>query len=174
MADPESSPAAGPAANGAADEDTRLRDLALAQPDFARHLGARLISATPDRVELAMTVTQDLANRNGVLHGGAIMGLADNAGGTATFLNLVPGASTTTLESKTNFIRPIRIGDEARAIATPIHRGRTTQIWQTHVLRGDGRVAAIVTQTQLVLDWKDPSPASGNDAGTAAGTVADG
>lgn len=136
-------------------DESRLKTIAEAQPDFARHLGARLVSASPDRVELEMPVTQDLANRNGVLHGGAIMGLADNAGGTATFLNLPEGLATTTLESKTNFLRPIRLGDTARAICTPLHRGRSTQIWQTMVTRGDGKVAAIVTQTQLVLDWKD-------------------
>lgn len=136
-------------------DESRLKTIAEAQPDFARHLGARLVSASPDRVELEMPVTQDLANRNGVLHGGAIMGLADNAGGTATFLNLPKGLATTTLESKTNFLRPIRLGDTARAICTPLHRGRSTQIWQTMVTRGDGKVAAIVTQTQLVLDWKD-------------------
>lgn len=136
-------------------EHERLWRLAGDQPEFALHLGSRLISATPDRVEFEMPVTAALANRNGVLHGGAIMGLADNAGGTATFLNLPEGKTTTTLESKTNFLRPIRIGDVARAVAEPLHRGRTTQVWQTTVSRGDGKVAAIVTQSQLVLDWRD-------------------
>ena len=137
------------------DDDKRLRDLAEAQPDFAIHLGARIVSASTERIEMEMEVTQTLANRNGVLHGGAIMGLADNTGGTATMLNLPEGRSTTTLESKTNFLRPIRVGDVARAICEPLHRGRTTQVWQTRILRGDGKVAAIVTQTQMVLDWKD-------------------
>ena len=73
----------------------------------------------------------------------------------ATILNLPSGKSTTTLESKTNFLRPIRIGDVARAICEPLHRGRTTQIWHTRILRGDGKLAAIVTQTQIVLEWKD-------------------
>lgn len=122
---------------------------------FGEHLGARLTEANPERVVYEMDVTQELANRNGVLHGGAIMGLADNAGGAATFLNIPEGRSTTTLESKTNFLRPVRIGDVARATATPLHRGKTTQIWQTTITRGDGKVAAIVTQTQLVLDWAD-------------------
>lgn len=137
--------------------DTTFHPQSIAedQPEFALHLGARLISATPDRVEFEMPVTPVLANRNGVLHGGAIMGLADNAGGTATFLNLPEGRSTTTLESKTNFLRPVRIGDTARAVSEPLHRGRTTQIWQTTIFRGDGKVAAIVTQTQMVLEWND-------------------
>lgn len=124
-------------------------------PEFAVHIGARLVSATPERVELEMPVTRALANRNGVLHGGAIMGLADNAGGTGTFMNLPDGKTTTTLESKTNFLRPIRLGDVARAVSLPLHIGRTTQIWQTTITRGDGKAAAIVTQTQMVIDWTD-------------------
>lgn len=136
-------------------DDHPVRRNADDQPEFAVHIGARLVSATPERVEFEMPVTQALANRNGVLHGGAIMGLADNAGGTGTFLNLAQGRSTTTLESKTNFLRPIRLGDVARAVSLPLHLGRTTQIWQTTVTRGDGKVAAIVTQTQMVIDWVD-------------------
>ena len=65
------------------------------------------------------------------------------------------GKTTTTLESKTNFLRPIRLGDVARAVSLPLHIGRTTQIWQTTITRGDGKAAAIVTQTQVVIDWKD-------------------
>ncbi|WP_347138057.1 PaaI family thioesterase [Paracoccus sp. SSK6] len=136
-------------------DDQRLQQVADNQPDFAIHIGARLVSARPERVEFDMPVTQALANRNGVLHGGAIMGLADTAGGTGTFLNLPDGKSTTTLESKTNFLRPIRLGDVARATALPLHIGRTMQVWQTTITRGDGKVAAIVTQTQMVIDWKD-------------------
>ncbi|SNR32098.1 PaaI family thioesterase [Paracoccus sediminis] len=136
-------------------DDHPVRRNADDQPEFAVHIGARLVSATPERVEFEMPVTQALANRNGVLHGGAIMGLADNAGGTGTFMNLAQGRSTTTLESKTNFLRPIRLGDVARAVSLPLHLGRTTQIWQTTVTRGDGKVAAIVTQTQMVIDWVD-------------------
>lgn len=137
------------------DDEQAVRQVADDQPDFAIHIGARLVSATRERVEFEMPVTQALANRNGVLHGGAIMGLADNAGGTGTFLNLPGGKSTTTLESKTNFLRPIRLGDVARAVSLPLHLGRTTQIWQTTITRGDGKVAAIVTQTQMVIDWSD-------------------
>lgn len=137
------------------EEQERLNDIAKAQPEFANHLGARLISAAPECVVFELEVIATLANRNGVLHGGAIMGLADNAGGTGTFLNLPQGRTTTTLESKTNFLRPIRVGDTARATSRPLHLGRTSQIWQTTITRGDGKVAAIVTQTQLVIDWKD-------------------
>ena len=82
---------------------------------------------------------------------------AKHAAGTATYLRLPQGAATTTLESKTNFLRPIRLGDVAEARPKPLHLGRTTMIWQTDILRGDGKLAAVVIQTQLVLEWKDPA-----------------
>ena len=129
--------------------------IAFDQPAFAQLLGFLLISADPDAVLGELSVTQDMANRNGVMHGGAIMALADNIGGTATMINLPQGKTTTTLESKTNFLRPIRIGDTARARCVPLHKGRTTMVWQTTITRGDGKPAAIVTQTQVVIDWKE-------------------
>lgn len=132
-----------------------LDRIAFDQPAFARLLGFRLVSAEPDEVLAELSVTEDLSNRNGVMHGGAIMALADNIGGTATMINLPQGKTTTTLESKTNFLRPIRIGDTARARCVPLHKGRTTMVWQTTITRGDGKPAAIVTQTQVVIDWKE-------------------
>ena len=132
-----------------------LDRIAFDQPAFARLLGFRLISAEPDEVLAELSVTQELSNRNGVMHGGAIMALADNIGGTATMINLPGGKTTTTLESKTNFLRPIRIGDTAQARCVPLHKGRTTMVWQTTITRGDGKPAAIVTQTQVVIDWKE-------------------
>ncbi|MDB6178898.1 PaaI family thioesterase [Paracoccus sp. Z330] len=137
------------------DHDIQDKILAKARSNFAEHLGARLTTATPDRVEFEMPVTSVLANTNGVLHGGAIMGLADNVGGVATILNLPENRATTTVESKTNFLRPVRMGETVRAVAEPLHRGSTTQVWQTRIMREDGKVAAIVTQTQLVLEWRD-------------------
>ena len=121
------------------------------QPAYARLLGLRITVASRDRVEAELTVSPQLGNRNGVMHGGAIMGFADNLGGTATFLNLPDGMVTSTIESKTNFFATIRIGEIARGICTPLHRGRTTMTWQTEILREDGRRAALVTQTQIVL-----------------------
>ena len=132
-----------------------LDRIAFDQPAFARLLGFRLVSAEPDEVLAELSVTEDLSNRNGVMHGGAIMALADNICGTATMINLPQGKTTTTLESKTNFLRPIRIGDTARARCVPLHKGRTTMVWQTTITRGDGKTAAIVTQTQVVIDWKE-------------------
>ena len=126
--------------------------IAGAQPPFALLLGLRVVAAAPERVIAELEVTEALTNRNGTLHGGAVMGLADNLGGTATFLNLAPGQGTVTVESKTNFLRPVPLGDTAIAETTPLHRGRRTMIWQTRLTRGDGKLAAVVIQTQMVLE----------------------
>jgi uncharacterized protein (TIGR00369 family) len=98
-----------------------------------------------------MTVGEDIINPRGILHGGALMALADNLGGAATFINLPQGATTTTIESKTNFFAAVSQGDTVRAECTPLHRGRTTMVWETRMFRGDGKLVAIVTQTQLVM-----------------------
>ena len=124
------------------------------QPPFAGFMGMKITHVSPERVTAEMTVTEQLSNRNGVLHGGAIMALADNLGGTATIANLSEGTSTATLESKTNFFAGIPIGDTAHAECTPLHRGRSTMVWQTKITRDDGKLAAIVTQTQIVMTKK--------------------
>ncbi len=121
------------------------------QPPFAGFMGMKMTKISPDLVTAEMPVTEQLSNRNGMLHGGALMALADNLGGTATIANLPDGAATATIESKTNFFAGIPVGDVARAECTPLHRGRTTMVWQTKITRGDGRLAAIVIQTQLVM-----------------------
>jgi uncharacterized protein (TIGR00369 family) len=104
-----------------------------------------------------LTARDELVNRNGTLHGGAVMALADNLGGTATVANLPEGGSTATIESKTNFFLPIPVGDTAHAECTPLHRGRTTMVSQTRITRGDGTLAALVTQTQIVIMAKGGS-----------------
>jgi 1,4-dihydroxy-2-naphthoyl-CoA hydrolase len=121
------------------------------QPPFADLLGMKVTHLSPDRVAAELPVREDLGNRFGILHGGAIMAFADNLGGTATVANLPDGARTTTVESKTNFFAAIPVGDTARAECTPLHRGRTTMVWQTRITRNDGKLAALVTQTQLVI-----------------------
>ncbi len=125
---------------------------------FFRLLGAKIVEASRDRVVAELLVRDELGNRNGALHGGAVMAVADNLGGTATFLNLPEGAGTTTIESKTNFFAAIALGDILRAECIPLHRGHTTMVWQTRITRGDGKLAAIVTQTQLVMRKDAPSP----------------
>ena len=122
------------------------------QPPLAGKMGIKTTHVSPERVTAEMAVTEELSNRNGVLHGGALMALADNCGGTAACANLPEtGGSTATIESKTNFFAPIPVGDVAKAECTPLHRGRTTTVWQTRITRGDGKLAAIVTQTQLMM-----------------------
>ena len=103
---------------------------------------SRSLDISPERVTAELPVREELNNRHGIMHGGAIMALADNLGGTATIANLKPGQSTTTIESKTNFFAGIPIGDTAHAECTPLHRGRTTMVWQTRITRGDGRLRA--------------------------------
>jgi 1,4-dihydroxy-2-naphthoyl-CoA hydrolase len=131
--------------------EARLQAIAEMQPPFSRLMGTKIVEATPDRVVAELLVGEELTNRNGGLHGGAVMAIADNLGGTATFLNMPEGAGTTTIESKTNFFAAVPLGDIVRAECTPLHRGRSTMVWQTRIIRGDGRLAAIVTQTQLIM-----------------------
>ena len=118
---------------------------------FAKLLGIRFLSATAECVTAEMKVRDDLCTRPAVLHGGAMMALADTLGGCATSLNLRDGASTTTLESKTNFLAPAIVGTTVRAECVAIHRGRRTMVWQTRITSETGKLLAIVTQTQMVL-----------------------
>ena len=129
-----------------------MNEMAIKQPPFAEFLGMKITHVSPERVTAELTAREELNNRFGIMHGGAIMALADNLGGTATTANLKAGQSTTTIESKTNFFAAIPIGDTAYAECTALHRGRTTMVWQTRVTRGDGRLCALVTQTQMVLE----------------------
>ena len=118
---------------------------------FAKLLGIRFLSATPECVTAEMKVREDLCTRPAILHGGAVMALADTLGGCATSLNLRDGATTTTIESKTNFLAPAMVGTTVRAECVAIHRGRRTMVWQTRVTAESGKLIAIVTQTQMVL-----------------------
>jgi uncharacterized protein (TIGR00369 family) len=113
-------------------------------------IGIRYVEAAQDRVVAELEIRDDLRTLGGALHGGAIMAFADTLGATATFLNLPPGAPTTTLESKTNFFAAGRDGT-VRGETTPLHRGRTTMVWQTRVTDASGRLLALVIQTQMVL-----------------------
>lgn len=118
---------------------------------FAALLGVEIVSVAPERVEAVLPIRAELCTRPAVLHGGALMAFADTLGAIATAANLPEGATTTTIESKTNFLAAIPVGEIARAECTPLHRGRTTMVWQTRITRNDGRLAAVVIQTQMVL-----------------------
>ena len=133
------------------DDGEQIAPRAIQQPPFADFLGMTITLVSRERVTAELVVRQEIGNRNGVCHGGALMGLADNLGGTATIANLTEEFFTTTVESKTNFFAGIPVGETAYAECTPLHRGRSTMVWQTKITRADGRLAAIVTQTQLVL-----------------------
>jgi uncharacterized protein (TIGR00369 family) len=113
-------------------------------------LGIRFVEAGPERVVAELTYREDLTTIGGSLHGGTLMALADTVGATATVLNLPAGATTTTLESKTNFMAAARAG-VVRAESTPLHRGRSTMVWQTRVTDESGRLLSVTTQTQMVL-----------------------
>jgi 1,4-dihydroxy-2-naphthoyl-CoA hydrolase len=118
---------------------------------FAELLGIEFDSAVPDRIVARMTVRRDLCTRPAVLHGGAIMAFADTLGAVGTIINLPGGSTTTTIESKTNFVAPAPLDTQIIGEATPVHRGRRTMIWQTRITNTEGRLVALVTQTQLVL-----------------------
>lgn len=119
---------------------------------FAELKGVTFTEAEKDRVVARMLVRPDLCTLGNIIHGGAVMSLADSVGAAATVINLPGDAKgTTTLESKTNFIGGAKEGSYLTATATPVHRGRRTQVWQTRVETEDGKLVAVVTQTQLVL-----------------------
>ena len=119
---------------------------------FAALMGLRFTVAEPDRVVATLLVRDDLCTGGASILGGAVRALADCVGAAATVINLPADAKgTTTLESKTNFIGPARAGSTVGATATPVHRGRRTQVWQTRIETEDGKLVAVVTQTQMVL-----------------------
>lgn len=116
--------------------------------NFARHIGIQLIKAEKDRVEGKLPVTRELTNHLPNVHGGAIMSFADAMGAIGAHLN-TPEASagTTTIESKTNFVKPAMEGDTLHAVCTPVSIGRRLSVWQTDIRRNDGKRVALVTQT---------------------------
>jgi len=126
----------------------RMKDL------FPGTLGIRFLEIEKERVRASLALEERLCTTPGVLHGGAVMGFADTLGAVATFMNLPSGASTTTIESKTNFLAAGRSGTTIEGDCTPLHRGRRTMVWQTRVLAPEGRTIALVTQTQAVLEGK--------------------
>jgi len=119
---------------------------------FAGLLGIDFLSAGLDAIEAWMVVRPDLCTLGDFAHGGAIMSFADTLGGAAAFVNLPEGAKgTTTLESKTNFIAGAPAGSTLIGRCALVHRGRRTQIWQTRVETAEGKLVALVLQTQMAL-----------------------
>jgi uncharacterized protein (TIGR00369 family) len=118
---------------------------------LAELLGIHFLSAEPERIRAEMVVRAEICTVPAILHGGAIMAFADTLGACATMINLPSGAGTTTLESKTNFIGGAPVGSKVIGECTPIHRGKSTMVWQTKISLESGKLCAIVTQTQMVL-----------------------
>lgn len=115
-------------------------------------MGIEIVSTERDRVVARLMVRDELCTRPAVLHGGAAMAFADTLGAIGTVLNLPDGAWTTTIESKTNFISAAPAGTVITGECTPIHRGRKTMVWQTRIMSSEGKLVALVTQTQMVLE----------------------
>ncbi len=131
---------------------TPLEKVKSLKMPFAELAGITFIEAEMDRIVARMVVRPDLCTLSHTIHGGVVMAFADSVGAAATLLNLPEGAKgTTTIESKTNFIGAAREGTTVTATTTPVHRGRRTQVWQTRLETGEGKLVAMVTQTQMVL-----------------------
>ncbi|MDE1936281.1 PaaI family thioesterase [Bradyrhizobium sp.] len=131
---------------------TPLEKIRSIKMPFAELKGVTFVEAGKDRVVARMLVRPDLCTAGHTIHGGAVMALADSVGAAATVINLPDDAKgTTTIESKTNFIGAAKEGATVIATATPVHRGRRTQVWQTRVEAEDGKLVAVVMQTQMVL-----------------------
>ncbi len=124
----------------------------LLTPLFPGAMGVRVTELTPERVVAEMLVRSDLCTAGGILHGGAYMAFADTLGAVGTLVNLPDGKRTTTTDSSTKFIGAAKVGSTVTAESVALHRGRTTMVWQTSIRSEQGKLCAVVTQTQLVLD----------------------
>jgi uncharacterized protein (TIGR00369 family) len=114
-------------------------------------LGIQLVEVTPEKVIATLRVRADLCTTGKILHGGSIMAFADTLGAIGTVVNMPQGHGTATIESKTNFVGGAAEGSVITGECTPVHKGRTTQVWQTRITNADGKLVALVTQTQIVL-----------------------
>ena len=124
----------------------------LLAPLFPGAMGVRVTELAPERVVAEMLVRPDLCTAGGILHGGAYMAFADTLGAVGTLVNLPEGKRTTTTDSSTKFIGAAKVGSTVTAESIALHRGRTTMVWQTSIRSEQGKLCAVVTQTQLVLD----------------------
>jgi uncharacterized protein (TIGR00369 family) len=120
-------------------------------PLFPGLMGVQLTEASADRVVATLKVRPDLCTTGEILHGGAVMAFADTLGAVGTIMNLPEGKRTTTIESSTKFIGAARMGTTVTGECQAFHRGRTTMVWQTQIRTQEGKLCAVVTQTQLVL-----------------------
>ena len=126
-------------------------DINARNTPFTSLIGVTYTDATPDHLEATMLIREDMCTANSRAHGGALMSFADSMGAIATAIFLPDGFRTTTMESNTKFLRAAPVGDVLKGVCTPVHKGRTTQVWRTEIFREDGKLVAVVTQTQMVL-----------------------
>jgi 1,4-dihydroxy-2-naphthoyl-CoA hydrolase len=124
---------------------------ALLEPLFPGLMGVRLTELSPERVRAEMLVRPELCTAGGILHGGAYMAFADTLGAVGTVINMPADARTTTTDSSTKFIAGAKLGSVVTADCVALHRGRTTMVWQTSIHSAEGKLCAVVTQTQLVM-----------------------
>jgi len=115
-------------------------------------MGVRLVTLEPERVVAELVVRPDLCTAGGILHGGAYMAFADTLGAVGTVINMPQGKRTTTTDSSTKFIGGARVDTTVTGECVALHRGRTTMVWQTTIRSDEGKLCAVVTQTQLILD----------------------
>ena len=125
---------------------------ALLKPLFPGTMGVRLTELSAERVQAELEVTPALCTTGGMMHGGAYMAFADTLGAVGTLMNLGEGQRTTTTDSSTKFIGSAKVGTTVIGESVALHRGRTTMVWQTSIRSPQGKLCALVTQTQLVLD----------------------
>ena len=123
----------------------------LLEPLFPGLMGVRVIDLTPERVVAELVVRPDLCTVGGILHGGAYMAFADTLGAIGTVVNMPEGQRTTTTDSSTKFIGAARVNTTVTGECVALHRGRTTMVWQTSIKSEQGKLCAVVTQTQLLL-----------------------
>ena len=124
----------------------------LFAPLFPGLMGMRIVDLAPERVVGELAVRADLCTTGGVLHGGAYMAFADTLGAVGTFVNMPQDKRTTTTDSSTKFIRAAAVNTAVTGECVALHRGRTTMVWQTTIRSAEGKLCAVVTQTQLLLD----------------------
>ena len=119
---------------------------------FSDLMGVEILEREKTRVVGRLVVRPDLCTSGGILHGGAYMAFADALGAIGGVLNLAAGTRTTTLESKTNFLRGAAVGSVVTGEATPLHVGRRSSVWQTRLTNDEGKLLALVTQTQMTIE----------------------
>ena len=131
---------------------------ALIAPLFPGLMGVRLLETSPKHVRAEMTVRPDLCTAGGIMHGGAYMAFADTLGAVGTVLSLGKGQTTTTTDSSTKFIGGAKVGTVVTGDSVAMHLGRRTHVWQTEVRTAEGKLCAVVTQTQLIMESPSSAP----------------